>query len=198
MKAIIFDADGVIVRPETWFFVPAEKNYGIPKKVFLEFIHGDFQRCTTGELELLEVLPPLLEQWGVKVSAFDFIQAWVKHEHHLDTVLLKQIQRIRAMGTPCFLATNQERNRALYLRQEMGLEAALDGVFVSSDLGVRKPMPAFYQRVQDALGLEPSEIFFWDDSVANVQAALAVGWQAKVFTPLAFDTWLKNFVERPD
>lgn len=62
MKALVFDADGVIVRPETWFFVPAEKKYGIPKKVFLEFIHGKFQLCTKGKLELLDVLPPLLEQ----------------------------------------------------------------------------------------------------------------------------------------
>ncbi len=65
IKAIVFDADGVIVRPKTWFFVPAKQKYGIPKKVFLEFIHGDFQRCTTGGLELLDVLPPLLEKWGV-------------------------------------------------------------------------------------------------------------------------------------
>jgi FMN phosphatase YigB (HAD superfamily) len=64
-RAIVFDADGVIIRPKSWFFVAAERDYGIPKQAFLEFVHTDLQRCTRGELELLEVLP---STWRVGVS----------------------------------------------------------------------------------------------------------------------------------
>ncbi len=183
MKAMIFDADGVIIRPETWFFVPAEKVYGIPKQLFLEFIYGTFQRCTTGELELLEILPPLLERWGVKISAAEFVQAWVEHEHHLDTVLLEQIQQVRASGIPCYLATNQERNRAVYLKNQMKLENMFDGLFISSEIGARKPDAVFYQHVQKTLQLEPKDILFWDDSSTNVEAAIACGWHGEVFVP---------------
>ncbi len=192
IKAIVFDADGVIVRPKTWFFVPAESIYGIPQKTFLEFIHNDFQRCIKGELELLDILPRLLKQWQVRVSASDFIRAWMEHEHHVDAVLLEQIQVFRASGTPCYLATNQERNRAEYMKHEMGFQNLFDAIFISSELGTRKPEAAFYQKVQLALGLEPSEILFFDDSNSNVQSAKNLGWLGETFTPLEFSVLLEK------
>jgi putative hydrolase of the HAD superfamily len=160
IRAMVFDADGVLVKPKTWFFDPAERVYGVPKTEFMAFIYGDFMRCCTGELELLDVLPAYLERWGVRISAQEFIRAWVEHEHAVDHELLERIQIIRASGIPCYLGTNQERNRATYMKHEMGLEAALDGVFASSDLGVRKPDRVFYERVQTALGLEPERDLF--------------------------------------
>jgi HAD superfamily hydrolase (TIGR01509 family) len=193
IKAIIFDADGVIVRPEIWFHVPAESNYGIPQKTFLEFIHNDFQRCTKGELELLDILPRLLEQWQISVSAKDFIRAWVEHEDQVDAGLLEQIQVLRVAGTPCYLATNQERNRAEYMKHEMGFQTMFDALFISSELRTRKPEAAFYEKVQFALGLEPSEILFFDDSKANVQGAKNLGWSGEVFTPMELPVFLKKY-----
>ncbi|NJK43486.1 MAG: HAD-IA family hydrolase [Pleurocapsa sp. SU_196_0] len=191
IRAMVFDADGVIVRPRTWFVHAAERTYRIPRAEFMGFIHGDFKRCTTGELELSEVLPPLLERWQVNVGVDAFIRQWLIHEHALDINLLERIARIRARGMPCYLGTNQERHRAAYMRRDMGLQDALDGVFASSDLGVRKPDAAFYERVQEALHLEPHQILFWDDAAQNVEAARAVGWQAELYTGLrGFDQHL--------
>jgi hypothetical protein len=91
VKAIVFGADGVIVRPKSWFFVAAEHDYGIPQQAFLEFIHTDLRRCPRVELELFKVLPQHLGCWGVTVSAQELVQAWLQHEHHLDQKLLEQI-----------------------------------------------------------------------------------------------------------
>ncbi len=191
---MVFDADGVIVRPESWFVTPAAKRYGIPKDQFMAFIHGEFQRCITGELELATVLPPLLEGWSVTVSADAFIKAWLEHEHAIDTNLLERIQRIRGSGVKCYLGTNQETNRAAYMKVDMGLEAALDGVFVSSELKAKKPQPEFYARVQAALELPASNILLWDDNSANVAAALEAGWQAELYTTLEqFEFQLRQY-----
>ena len=182
VQAMIFDADGVIVRPKSWFVTPAAQHYGVPQNQFMTFIRGEFQRCITGELELAKILPPLLEQWRVTVSADAFIAAWLEHERAIDTALLGQIQRIRASGLKCYVGTNQETNRAQYMKYDMGLEAALDGVFISSELKAKKPQPEFYARVQALLELPASSILLWDDSPANVAAALETNWQAELYT----------------
>jgi FMN phosphatase YigB (HAD superfamily) len=135
VRAMVFDADGVIVRPRTWFVHAAERTHNIPRAAFMAFIHGDFKRCTTGELELKDALLPLLEHWQVNVGLDAFIRDWLTHEHEVDTRLLERIARIRARGMPCYLGTNQERHRAAYMRHEMGLRDVLDGVFASCDLG---------------------------------------------------------------
>ena len=182
VRAMVFDADGVIVRPKSWFVTPAAERYGVPPDQFMTFIHGEFQRCISGELELAKILPPLLEGWRVTVSADAFIRAWLEHEHAIDTDLLERIQRIRATGLRCYLGTNQETNRAHYMKREMGLEAALDGVFVSSELKAKKPQPEFYARVQALLELPASNILLWDDNSANVAAAIEAGWRAELYT----------------
>ncbi len=194
IKTIVFDADGVIVRPKTFFVTRALELYGIPKQEFMAFIHGQFKRCTTGELALLDILPEYLEKWNVPVESQAFVRQWVEHEHHIDVALLEQIQAFRADGIPCYLGTNQERNRANYMKLEMGFNSSLDGVFASSDLGFRKPDLGFYQSLQNKIQLSASEIIFWDDSLENVSAAREAGWKAEVFTNLqAFNQTIKKY-----
>ena len=69
----------------------------------------------------------------------------------------------------------------------------VDHVFVSAPLGLMKPDPAIYQLVSDSLGLVPETIAFIDDKQANVDGALAAGWQAHLWVDDA-DTrgWLES------
>ena len=196
ISAMVFDADGVIVRPQSWFITGAFQRYGVPQDEFMAFIHGDFTRCTTGDLRLEVALPALLKRWGVTVSVDEFIQHWLEYERAVDTDLLERIQTIRASGLPCYLGTNQEANRAGFMRNRMGLEAALDGVFASCDLSARKPDPNFYERVQNLLAHAPQEILLWDDNAGNVAAARAAGWQVELYTTRkAFEAQLRPYLE---
>ncbi len=107
--------------------------------------------------------------------------------------LLEQIQILRSQGIPFYLGTNQERNRANYMKLEMGFSSTLDGVFASSDLGFRKPDLGFYTALQNKIQIPASEILFWDDSLENVTAARGAGWNAEVFTGLEeFEITLKK------
>ena len=42
VQAIVFDADGVLVQPPSWFVTRAHELYGVPKAEFMAFIHGEF------------------------------------------------------------------------------------------------------------------------------------------------------------
>ena len=51
-------------------------------------------------------------------------------------------------------------------------------VFVSSELGKRKPEAAAFQTVCETIGVEPGRILFFDDAAANVNGARAAGLRA--------------------
>lgn len=52
-------------------------------------------------------------------------------------------------------------------------------VFPSSELGWRKPSPAFFRAVEARLGLQPSElVMFGDNAELDVAAAQRAGWHA--------------------
>ena len=182
IRAIVFDADGVLVKPKSWFVTGAHDLYGVPKMEFMDFIRGDFKRCTTGELDLEVALVPLLKRWRVRASVPEFIRAWLEHENVVDRGMLEEISQLRALNVPCFVGTNQERNRANFMRLEMGLQRATDGVFASSDVGARKPDLAFFDRLAERLHLEPADVLLFDDAHENVAGARAAGWCAEHFT----------------
>lgn len=52
----------------------------------------------------------------------------------------------------------------------------------SCDLGEVKPHPDVYRRALSALGAEPDEVVFVDDSEANVAGARAIGIRAEQFS----------------
>jgi FMN phosphatase YigB (HAD superfamily) len=56
--------------------------------------------------------------------------------------------------------------------------AVLAPMVFSSRIGARKPSPEAFAAVEAELGLAPAEILFIDDAAANVEAALARGWEA--------------------
>lgn len=185
IRAILFDADGVVINPMLQFSRVLEREYGITPDMTRGFFSGIFTACLAGRAELREVLPPFLAEWCWSGSVDEFIRAWLVADDHPDRALLAAIQDLRRAGTLCGLATLQERNRAAYMRTSMNFSGLFDRLFFSCELGCLKPDPAFYQKVQAALGLPGEAILFWDDAPPNVAAARAMGWQAELYTGFA-------------
>ena len=59
--------------------------------------------------------------------------------------------------------------------QRLNLYLYFDQVFVSCDLGLRKPDPKIYEHVVHQLGCQASELIFIDDRLKNCEAAEALG-----------------------
>ncbi len=82
----------------------------------------------------------------------------------------------------CCLSNDVSR-WSLKLRRRSGLEGHIGAWFISGEMWLRKPDPAIYRQMIDALGGSPNGIRFVDDREKNVAAARAAGIQAVLFTP---------------
>lgn len=58
-----------------------------------------------------------------------------------------------------------------------------DAVIDSSTVRAQKPDERIFQIAQQQAGVNPDEIFFIDNSLKNVEAAQAFGWQAVLYDP---------------
>ena len=58
-------------------------------------------------------------------------------------------------------------------------------IILSHEVQATKPGPDIYRLAAKRAGVPPERIFFSDDIPAHVEAALAAGWQAEVFTSAA-------------
>ncbi|MBI9049121.1 MAG: HAD-IA family hydrolase [Anaerolineaceae bacterium] len=182
IKAICFDADGVLINPQMQFARHLQDVYGIAREMTAPFYNGVFNECLTGQKELADVLPPFLESWGWQKGVDEFIRTWMLEDDVVDGELLNKVRRLRNQGLVCCLTTNQEHNRATYMRNQMGFANEFDHLFFSCEMGGQKPEDAYYQQIETTLALAPHEILFWDDSQRNVDAARKRGWQAEIYS----------------
>lgn len=179
MTVLLFDIDGVVLNPPHQLFsIQVAEKYGISEEVLSRFFMGIFHQCLRGEVNIKDALAPELPMWGYPGTVEDFLSEWFEVDFVLNEEVIAVVDRLKQQGYPIHLATNQEIHRADYLWER--LQGHFDGIFASAHLGVKKPDPEYFQKVQEKLGTD--DIFFWDDQVKNVEAAKEAGWKAFVFT----------------
>ena len=65
---------------------------------------------------------------------------------------------------------------------ERGDYALFDQTYASNKIGLAKPDPEFWKTIMMAEGYEPSQTYFTDDRLDNIEAAAALGIHAVQFT----------------
>ncbi|CAN5422470.1 HAD family phosphatase [soil metagenome] len=180
IKAILFDADGVLIHTEL-ATVELVRKHGIPQSVSQEFFSTEWGDILKGRADTREKMAPYLKEWGWEGSVEDYQKFWFEFEHKLDKDMIDNIQQLRKNNVKCYVATNQDKYRAEYMLKEMGFEHSFDGMFASAHLGEKKPDSLFFDKILLRLNLQPKEVLFWDDSEENVTAASKIGINSEIF-----------------
>ncbi|KAJ7090273.1 HAD-like domain-containing protein [Mycena belliarum] len=130
----------------------------------------------------------------LNVDGRELFGSMMRESATYDPHILRAIRRIRAAGkhkiialTNNFARTSTENpipaSELAFLGwdKEGATPAALRGLFDdfcdSSELGSRKPEPAFYRMALDRNGLRPEEVVFLDDIGINLKAAKELGME---------------------
>ena len=87
---------------------------------------------------------------------------------------------------PLYLLSNNNpigMRNCLELMEKAGIGGLYEDMFISSEMKMLKPSPEFYREAVRRIGLPPEEILFIDDSLKNVEAARALGIDARWLEP---------------
>lgn len=180
VAAVLWDADGVLQHlPEGWeaSMRPVVGHLVDDVEGFLAEAFAAERPALTGDARWLEILPGLLDKWGIAHAHDDALQVWLTIEPVLETREI--VQRLRASGVRCYLATNQDEHRGQHMHITLGYAELFDGCFYSYELRVAKPDPAYFTAILDRLGLPGEQVLFVDDNATNVDAARSVGLLAE-------------------
>ncbi len=194
-KAILFDADGMVVKKKM-FSAQAEKDYGIPWAKMGPFFKGVFGDCKLGRADLKKELSKVIGGWGWQGSVEELMGYWFKIGSQVDSQVVELIRELRSKGVKCYLTANQEKYRAGYFRKQMGFDELFDGLFISAEIGYMKNEPEFFekvweriQKIQRMQKMRKSEVLFVDDDEENIKVAKEFGLAAHYYQD--FETFQK-------
>lgn len=180
-RALLFDLGGVLVdidfgRALRFWARRAETDPASLRRRFrFDAAYEDHER---GELTSSEYFVLLRSQLEVDLTIEDLAAGWndiyVGVVPGMPELLAKASRHVPVYALTNTNPTHQAVWSSLFAEELMVFET----VFVSSDLGHRKPDPSAYLEVARRMGAEPHEVLFFDDTPANVDGALAVGMPA--------------------
>jgi len=193
-KAILFDADGVLIITDM-FSKMYTRDFNVPNEKMLPFFKSKFQSCITGKSDLKKEIKPYLKDWKWDKSVDEFLEYWFKAEHNIDDRVVKVITELKKAGIKCYAATNQEKYRTKYLKEEIGFDKIFDKVYSSAEIGFKKPQLEYFDYILNDLKLPKNQVEFWDDEPINVEGANQYGLKGHIYNDFAeFNKTIKKLL----
>lgn len=183
-KAILFDADGVVLKKQPYFSLEIAKENNVPYEEIETFYKNELRQCQVGKADIKEELAKYLPKWKWEKSVDDFLTRWFTTDVHPDPEVLAVVKAFRDRGVRVYLASDQEKNRGEYIRNTVGLGEHFDGTFFSYEVEHLKSDPQFFQKILATLDLAPEEVAYWDDDEKNIAVAKELGIDAHFYTKL--------------
>lgn len=181
VEALLFDLGGVLIEID---FGRAFAHWARCAGVDPDTLRGRFRtddfyvQHEIGRIDAAAYFASLRGTLGVDLADTDFEEGW-------GAILVREVPGIRALleeaarQRPLYLFSNTNvSHHRLWASRHAELLAPFRRIFVSSELGKRKPTPEAFHAVAQAIDVPPERILFFDDALDNVNGALAVGMQA--------------------
>lgn len=134
----------------------------------------------------------LLLDWGdTLMKVFPESKGPMKDWRHLEVFpsAIRWLGELKKQGWQIILATNANDSDEQDIRaalSRVGLGWVIDRVFCYRNLGLRKPEPAFFEKILENLGAQPAQaVMLGDDFAVDVQGANRAGIPAIWFNPVS-------------
>ena len=181
IEALIFDLGNVVIDID---FERIFKKWSLYSGVPVEEMKVAFQMDAAyeqherGEIEGVEYHQHLEQKLEMQLSYEQFCEGWndimvapIEHTVNMLATLKTQL--------PLYALSNANTLHKQFWEKTYHNELAhFEQVFVSSDIGHRKPELHAYQHVFDDIGIAAQNLVFFDDLAINVEAARALGMTA--------------------
>ena len=95
------------------------------------------------------------------------------------------VRELHDGGVPLYCLTNFGHELWQGFRPHHDIFDLFEDIIVSGSHKIAKPEAGIYRLVEEASGAAGEAVFFTDDNRANIDAGIARGWQAHLFTDAA-------------
>lgn len=141
------------------------------------FVMGDvFHQHERGEISDEDFAKVVCQELSLPLSYPQFAAGWQAVFVGLRPNVIDIMHKLRAQGHRVVVLSNTNRLHTTFWPNEYPeIYAAADRIWLSQEMGMRKPEAAIYRKVLEEEGFSASDTVFFDDNAENIQGAEACG-----------------------
>ncbi|MDU4091837.1 MAG: glucose-1-phosphatase [Pantoea sp.] len=135
-----------------------------------------FEQHERGEISDEEFAAKICAELDIALSYEQFTAGWQAIFVGLRHDVIALMQQLRARGERVVILSNTNRLHCSYWpSQYPEVQQAADKLYLSQDLGMRKPEARIFQHVLQEEGVSADNAVFFDDNLENIEAARQLG-----------------------
>ncbi len=135
-----------------------------------------FQLHERGEISDEDFAKALCEEMSMSLSFEQFATGWQAVFVSLRKDVISIMQKLREQGHRVVVLSNTNSLHTTYWPDQYPeILAAADHIYLSQDMGMRKPEGRIYQRVLELEGYSADNTVFFDDNANNIEGANQLG-----------------------
>lgn len=191
-KHILLDLGGVIINLDYSKTTEAFKKLGLENfdALYTQFAQSNlFDDYETGQISTQHFVNKLLSSLPPGTSPYQIVNAWNAMILDIPQQRINLLLNLRNQGKKLYMLSNT--NEIHYQKVKRIWKASLDSqpsdyydrIFLSHEMGMRKPDVSTFEAVLNELDLSADEVLFIDDSIQHILGAQAVGIKCVHLTP---------------
>ena len=175
----IFDLGNVIVDIDFNRVLGAWSDFSrVPLATLKQSFTMDepFRQHERGEISDEAFAEALCEEMSLSLSYEQFSAGWQAVFVSLRKEVITIMQQLREQGHRVVVLSNTNRLHTTYWPEQYPqISAAADSIYLSQEMGMRKPEARIYQQVLAEEGYSAADAVFFDDNVDNIEGANRLG-----------------------
>jgi glucose-1-phosphatase len=181
VEGLLFDLGGVLFNIDFKLALHAWKQWTLlPVEELQSRFKMDepYQKHERGEIGAPEYFHHLRHVLELQATDSEIALGW--NAIYLDEIdeTLDYISKVKSQ-LPCFAFTNSNpTHQDFWVKKYPRVIKSLDRIFVSSEIGFRKPEKKAFEAISAATGLSLDSLLFFDDTKENVTGAELSGMRA--------------------
>lgn len=192
-KAILFDLGGVLIDIDYYATERAFEQLGVSdfKERYTQLSQNElFDRFECGEISPQHFVNLLLPFTQSGTSPNQVVAAWNAMLGTFPSEKINLLERL-VKTTPLFMLSNtnelhwQEVGRAWQKVSTEPMQHFFSAIYLSHEIGKRKPHPETFVWVCQQMGFEPADVLFIDDSPQHIEGAMKAGLQVHYYQDAA-------------
>ncbi len=178
ITTVLLDLDGVVRHFDTEYVSRVEAVAGLADGAILvaAFETDLLHSVVTGQITRAEWAVEV----GRKINNPGAAQDWLAVPAVVDEELMVVVDELRDCGVTVAVLTNGTDTIPAEMI-ELRLADRFDAIFSTSEIGFAKPDRRAFEYVCDRLDVDPTKVFFTDDSESKLGGPLEIGMQARQF-----------------
>jgi putative hydrolase of the HAD superfamily len=181
VEVLLFDLGGVAIEIDLAPMLDYWQPYSTLSPAELRSrlrIDEPYRQHERGEIDAGAYMRHLAEVFEIRADVSTVAAGWNAMLVKPVDATLALIARMRRQLPCCAFSNTSAIHRDTWSARFPELDDAFDRLFLSFELGLRKPDTAAFEAVVEEIGKPPGSILFFDDTAENIDAARSVGLES--------------------